>query len=87
MTHLKTEEHLAPIIPGGKGRKELVFEVIYKIVMRYDGLNICFRVQYKECEKTCEIEGKAAGFYGREIPGGDMTDNSIVQASTRTTIY
>jgi hypothetical protein len=58
MTQLKTEEHLAPVIPGGKGRKALVFEVIYKIVMRYDGLNICFRVQYKKGEKTCEIEGK-----------------------------
>lgn len=58
MTRLETEEHLAPVIPGGKGRKALVFEVIYKIVMRYDGLNICFRVQYKKGEKTCEIEGK-----------------------------
>lgn len=44
MTHLKTEEHLAPVIPGGKGRKAPVFEVVYKIIMRYDGLNICFRV-------------------------------------------
>lgn len=79
MTHLKTEGHLVPVIPGGKGGKAPVFEVTYKIVMRYDGLNIYFKVQYKKGDKSCEIEGKeyclAADFYDREIPGGNMTGN------------